>query len=187
MPPSTGNVGSVQAALRAPGGPSPESSNPSLPGSALELVAKLLDVRSLDELDQLEEAAEAQGMLSPLVLKAFRAARRMVREIRFAQVAHAPIQVVTPEPQVDAKPPPPPPSPDDSLTCKQVAQLLGVSHYFVYRRAELGIMPCRRYGKLVRFRRGDVLEWAASERAKEVTPGPRPSRRRKDTKAGEVA
>lgn len=57
------------------------------------------------------------------------------------------------------------PAIDDLLSVAQVAEILGVSRWYVYMRTGPGCrrnpLPCSRIGRLVRFKRSDVAKWVA--------------------------
>ena len=56
------------------------------------------------------------------------------------------------------------PRPDELLTSKQLAPMLGVTHPKTIERwvREKGL-PCVRIGRNLRFRLGDVLRWQAQQ------------------------
>lgn len=142
MPSATGSVGAARVAyICGPGAPFPGSSSSfPLPFTPIELVASLLDVRTLEELDKLEERAAELGLIQPVVAKAFCAARRRLKEF----------------------------APPELLNAAQAAKLLGVSAMFVYRRARPGGIPFRRVGRFLRFVREDVIAWSQSEQAQQT-------------------
>lgn len=73
------------------------------------------------------------------------------------------LKVHTPQPQ--PAPATPPDDPDRLISKKEAARLLGCSQSTVdnYRRA--GVLEATKLGKAVRFRRGDVIEFANPKNA----------------------
>ena len=54
----------------------------------------------------------------------------------------------------------------------EVAALLGVHKRTVQRLADAGDLPCVRFGRLVRFRHGDIQEWIEKHLSPEPETGP---------------
>lgn len=50
------------------------------------------------------------------------------------------------------------------LTVREVAELLGKSREWVYRRSDDGTLPCIRVGRSVRFKPTDLDAWLESHR-----------------------
>lgn len=46
------------------------------------------------------------------------------------------------------------------MDVRETAEFLGLTPATVYRWAESGVIPVRRFGRQVRFLRSDLLEWA---------------------------
>ncbi|HEY8628665.1 MAG TPA: helix-turn-helix domain-containing protein [Gaiellaceae bacterium] len=56
-------------------------------------------------------------------------------------------------------------SPDRYVDAAEVATLLSVPVSWVRERTRTGEIPCRRFGRYVRFDTGEVLAWAEDQRA----------------------
>ena len=50
-----------------------------------------------------------------------------------------------------------------TITASEVAEMLGVSTYQVYAWARLGVIPCVRLGRSVRFRLGALRAWMETQ------------------------
>ena len=52
------------------------------------------------------------------------------------------------------------------LTVKQVAELLGLSEWTIYKWARVGLIPCIRQGRggrQIRFKLADIEQWEAEQ------------------------